>query len=178
MDRAVPHLLDDLSQPTHRQVAAHWLTLYAAAGNRVPRLRELDPLAFAPALCEAWIVDVEDDGRFRFHLAGESLVDWYGRSPKGLYLEEVYPPDVLEFVIRTATGIVTRPAVCFQKAASLTRNWSLPIPMERIGLPLTDDSGRIRHLFGVTTFLNQDGHGSGPQSVNPELERWYPVVAP
>lgn len=174
--RPLESLLADLTLPAHRQLAQHWLDLYAAAGNRVPALRDVDPLRFSSALADAWIVDAAEDGRFRFHLAGESLVSWYGSSPKGLYLEEVYPAEVLPFVIRTANGIVQTPAVCYQKASSLTRNWSLPIPMERVGLPLSNAQGRIGHFFGATTFLSREGHGSGPQTVQAQTEYWYPLA--
>lgn len=177
VDRSLDTLLQDQTLTTHRVVTAHWLDLYAAAGNRVPRLRDLDAIRFAAALPDVWIVDAETDGRYRFHLAGQSLIDWYGSSPKGLYMEQIYPPAVLAFITVTAESIIGKPAVCFQKATSLTRNWNLPIPMERLGFPMVDDAGRVRHIFGITTFFSREGHGQGPEPSKAEVEIWYPVSA-
>jgi hypothetical protein len=173
--RLLDALLGDITLPSHRLMAQHWLGLYAAAGHRVPRYRALDPLQFPAALPDIWIVEWRDDGRLYFQLLGENLVNWYGYSPKGRSMEEVYPPAMLPLINALSHGVLGKPAIYYQKAHSLTPHWSVAIPMERLALPLTDDQGRLRWVAGITTFLDNHGHGSGPVSSRVAEEFWYPL---
>lgn len=169
-------LIDALTLPGHRAVAGHWLALYRAAGNRVPALASLDPLRFAAALPDIWIVDQHDDGVFRFHLLGQNMIDWHGSNPKGQTFEEVYTPAVLPAVTAMVREVIDRPAICHQHTLSMTRNRLSPVPAERIALPLADTDGRVRHLFGVTVYKTRDGHGDGMIRNDIQSEQWYPVA--
>jgi len=168
-------LRDDVALPSHRLMVQHWLDLHAAAGNRIPCYRALDPLRFPSALADIWIVEWRDDGRLYFQIVGQNLVDWYGYSPKGKSMEEVYPPAMVPLINALSHGILGKPAIYYQKAFSLTPNWSVAIPMERIGLPMTDEQGRLRWVAGITTFLDGNGRGSGPVSSRVAEEFWYPL---
>lgn len=168
-------LRDDIALPSHRLMAQHWLDLYAAAGHRVPCIRALDPLQIPAALSDIWIVEWRDDGRLYFHLVGQSLVDWYGYSPKGKSMEEVYPPAMVPLINALSHEVLGQPAICYQKAVSLTPHWSVPIPMERVALPMADEQGRLRWVAGITTLLDSHGHGSGPVSSRVAEQFWYPV---
>lgn len=174
-ERPFDALLGDIALPSHRLMVQHWLDLYAAAGNRVPCFRALDPLRFPSALSDIWIVERRDDDRLYFHLVGQNLVDWYGSSPKGKSMEEVYPPAMVPMINALSHGVMGRPAINYQKAFSLTPHWSVAIPMERIAMPLTDEQGRLRWAAGITTFLDSHGHGSGPVSSRVAEECWYPL---
>lgn len=176
MQRPLDALLDDIALPGHRQMVQHWLDLYAAAGHRIPRYRALDPLRFPLALPDIWIVEWRDDGRLYFQLLGENLVSWYGYSPKGKSMEEVYPPEMVPLINALSHGVLGRPAINYQKAHSLTPHWSVAIPMERIAVPLADEQGRLRWVAGITTFLESHGHGSGPVSSRVAQEFWYPLA--
>lgn len=177
MDRPLSELLARLTLPGHRAATQHWLDLYSAAGHRVPALRDLDPLRFPAALPDIWIVNREPDDRFRFHLLGQNMIDWHGSNPKGLSLEDIYPPAMLPVVTALVRRVTEQSAISFQQAQSLTRNRSLPVPIERIALPLADAQGRVRHLFGVTVFMTREGHGSGPLRTELQVDDWYPVAA-
>lgn len=174
-ERPLDSLLDDVALPSHRLMVQHWFDLYAAAGNRIPAFRALDPLRFPSALSDIWIVEWRDDGHLYFNLVGQNLVDWYGYSPKGKSMEEVYPPVMVPLINALSHNILGKPAIYYQKAFSLTPNWSVEIPMERIGLPLTDEQGRLRFVAGITTLLDRHGHGSGPVTSHVAQEWWYPV---
>ena len=173
--RPLDTLLDDVALPGHRLMVQHWFDLHAAGGNRIPRWRALDPLQFPAALPDIWIVEWRNDGRLYFQLVGQNLVDWYGYSPKGKSMEEVYPPAMVPLINALSHNILGKPAIYYQKAFSLTPHWSVAIPMERLALPLTDDEGRLRWVAGVTTFLDSNGRGSGPVSSRVAEEFWYPV---
>lgn len=174
-ERPFDALLDDIALPSHRLIAQHWLDLYAAAGNRVPCIRALDPLQIPAALSDIWIVEWRDDGRLYFHLVGQNLVDWYGYSPKGKSMEEVYPPAMVPLINALSHEVLGRPALCYQSAYSLTPNWSVPIPMERLAMPMTDEQGRLRWAAGITTLFDRHGHGSGPVSSRVAQQSWYRV---
>ena len=176
MNRPLASLLESLTLPGHRAVTQHWLELYHAGGNRVPALSSLDPLQFPAALPDIWIVDLHDDGRFRFHLLGENMIAWQGGNPKGLSFEDIYTPDILPVVTQMARRVIEQPAISCHQIMSMTRHWSLPIPVERIALPMADAQGRIRHLFGVTVFRSREGHGSGAAHNEIRREDWYPVA--
>ena len=123
-----------MTLPGHRAVVQHWLDLYEAGGRRVPRLRDIDPAGFPRALSDIWIVDAEPGDVFRFHLAGQTMVDWLGRSPKGLAFHDIYPPDRLreetyayardlaDFVSPSAIAVIKRQLydVPFQTLAEAT----------------------------------------------------------
>lgn len=165
-----------MTLPGHRAVVQHWLDLFDAGGRRIPRLRDIDPAHFPRALPDIWIVDAEPGDVFRFHLAGQNMVDWLGRSPKGLAFQDIYPADRLPQVTTMTRQVLERPAACYHRMESMTRHWSMPIPVERIALPLAGDDGGIRHMFGATIFHSRHGDGdgaAGQQEVS--VERWYPV---
>lgn len=168
-------LLRDIALPAHRLMVRHWLDLYAEAGQRIPCIRALDPLQFPAALPDIWIVEWREDGRLYFHLVGQNLVDWYGYSPKGKAMEEVYPPAMVPLINALSHEVLGQPAICYQNAYSLTPHWSVPIPMERVALPMTDEQGRLRWVAGITTLLDSHGHGSGPVSSRVAQQNWYPV---
>lgn len=176
MDQPLSRLPDALTLPGHRAVARHWLALYRAADNRVPALGNLDPLQFSVALPDIWIVDLADDGRFRFHLLGQNMISWRSGNAKGMSFEEIYPPEMLPVVNGMARRAITQPAVSHQQMLSRIRDWSLPIPVERVALPMADAQGHIRHLFGATIVRPRDHRGRGEEHSEIHREEWYPVA--
>ncbi|MEK9970129.1 MAG: PAS domain-containing protein [Ferrovibrio sp.] len=176
MIRPLSDLLETLTLPGHRAAAEHWLALYGAAGNRVPKLRDLDPLRFPAALPDVWIVDHGDDGRFRFHLLGQNMIDWRGANAKGLSFEEIYPPDRVPVVNSMALRVISEPAISHQQMLSRIRDWSLPIPVDRIAMPVCDEAGRIRHMFGVTIVRGQPGQGGDTEQIELQRDDWYPLA--
>ncbi len=176
MTRPLASLPDALTQPGHRAIAQHWLALYRAANNQVPALSRLDPLQFPAALADSWIVDLCEDGRFRFHLLGQNMIRWRGANAKGMSFEEIYPPEALPLVNGMARRVIEEPAISYQQMQSQIRDWSLPIPIERIALPMADSSGRIRHLFGATIIKARPGQGGGGERIELQRDDWYPVA--
>lgn len=175
--RPLASLLDTLSLPGHRAIARHWLTLYRAGDNRVPALSSLDPLQFPTALADSWIVDLAEDGRFRFHLLGQNMISWRGANAKGMSFEDIYPAEMLPFVNGMARRVIEEPAISYQQMQSQIRDWSLPIPIERIAMPMADAAGRIRHLFGATIIRGRPGgQAGGSERVELQRDDWYPVA--
>ncbi len=170
MDRPLDSLLADLDLPGHRAVAEHWLALYAKAGT-VPSLAEIDPLHFHRALPDAWIVDLTEDGRFQFRLMGETLVQWYGRNPKGLYYQDLFPASVVPLLEEQSHRVLQRPCAGFQRVhTSVPAGTHMPRSFERLTFPLRDKSGeKIAHILGNSIFNRAAGEPA------PEREFWYPI---
>lgn len=143
----------------------------------MPRLRAVDPLRFATALKDTWIVDAADDGHFRFRLCGETLADWYGFSLRGRSFEEILSPASLAATVAQARDVVGRPLALYHRMVALIPDCSQPASFSRVALPLTDDDGRIRHMLGATSFDTPVINGRGSIATRPELERRYDIPA-
>jgi hypothetical protein len=82
--------------------------------RRLPARSEIDPAAFAALLPQTFIVVREEDGAFRFRLAGETINDLHGRGGlRGQAVAMLWRPDhrrhltgVLEAALRTAEPVV------------------------------------------------------------------------
>jgi len=170
MDRPLDSLLTDLDLPGHRAVAEHWL-LYRAGGNTIPSLAQLDPLHFHRALPDAWIVDAAEDGRFRFRLMGETLVAWYGRNPKGLYYQNLFPASVVPLLETQSRRVLEQPCAGFQRVhTNVPAGAQMPRAFERLTFPLREKDGdRILHILGNSIFNRAAGEPA------PEREYWYPI---
>lgn len=170
MDRPLDQLLTDIDLPGHRAVAEHWFDLYRRAGT-VPSLADIDPLHFHRALPEAWIVDRTGDGRFVFRLMGETLVAWYGRNPKGLSYQELFPAHVVPVLEMQSHNVLNRPCAGFQRVHTNAPEGALmPRSFERLTFPLRDKTGeKIAHILGNSIFNRETGEPA------PEREYWYPI---
>ncbi len=162
-------LLDDLDLPGHRAVAEHWLGLYRSCGA-IPTLAQIDPLSFHRALPDAWIVDASDDGRFRFRLMGETLVQWYGRNPKGLSYQDLFPAAAVPLLEEQSRKVLQTPCAGFQRMHTNVPDVHMPRSFERLTFPLRDKAGgRISHILGNSIFNRADGEPA------PEIEHWYSI---
>lgn len=174
MERPLYSLLDDLTNPALQQLARHWLALREQHGG-VPPLCGIDPLRFAQLMKDSWIIDAEEDGGFRFRLAGETLAEWYGYNPKGRTFREVCSPAIAPILTEFARRVVQGPALTFHRMESTMPGWEIPSSFERMGLPLSDAEGRVRHLIGATVFDRHHYNGRGAETTRLEFEHWYPV---
>lgn len=172
MNRALVSLEQDIRHPALRSMAAHWLALYQR-GNGVPCLRDIDPLCFRAAIRDAWLIDAEADGEFRFRLAGETLAEWYGYTPKGRTLREICTPALFRVLDNNSRRMIDGPAILYHRMRSWMPEQSEPARFERIGLPLTDAEGQVRHLLGATCFDHPFYNGRGAVSTEAEFEYVY-----
>lgn len=170
LNRPLDKLLDDLDLPGHRAVAEHWMALYRR-NRAIPTLAEIDPLNFPRALSDAWIVDATDDGRFKFRLMGETLVQWYGRNTKGLYYQDLFPASVVPVLEMQSKRVLEQPCAGFQRVHTNAVERHMPRSFERLTFPLRDKDGkRVAHILGNSIFNREAGEPA------PEHEYWYPIV--
>src|SRR3546814_17516958 len=74
------NLSTDLHQPAHMALAEHWLDLFYGEGRQIPGLQAIDPIRLGRHLPDICILDHEDGDVFRFRLAGETVIQLYGRD--------------------------------------------------------------------------------------------------
>src|ERR1700691_1946571 len=67
----------------------YWLR--KAAGRKLPRRRDIDPIEIPKLLPDVMLVDVEPDGRYRYRLIGTENTQAQGITATGRYLDEVLP---------------------------------------------------------------------------------------
>ena len=130
---------------------AYWIE---KRGNRLmPSRRDIDPTEIPrKILPNLQLIDVVDGGaRFRYRLIGTATVEAYGRDFTGLHPDEVFPPDLRDF-IHDIFG-----TVCRSKAPLYLRNGyitakDLKLFSKRIYMPLSDNNAEVTHIFAVLRF--------------------------
>jgi hypothetical protein len=133
-----------------RELAAYWLSLAEAAGG-VPARQAIDPLALsAPVLPRIWLVDDEGDAAgFRFRLAGEAINTAFGRPVRRQPIAALFSDRLREHVVARFRRVVDEACACHCVGMVYVENertgWG-----ERLILPLTDGTGRVCHLVGLT----------------------------
>jgi len=121
-------------------------------GRDVPSRADIDPIDIPWALPWTFLMDYEHPRVFRYRLAGQQLVDVFGRNLKGCTLADVLSPEVLPSVTDRWMPLVERRAVVCMKGLIYQAKDRLPIG-ERIMLPLADeDGGPITGLVGMTVY--------------------------
>ena len=177
MNRPLDIMDADVPPGPLRSLVRHWLDLVRQADGRVPSLRAVDPLQFAPALQDAWIVDAGADGRFRFRLCGETLAEWYGFSLRGRCYEEVFDARSLAEVTAQTRDVLDGPMALYQRMLAVMPDRSDPVGFGRVALPLAGEDGDIRHMLGATRFDEMVYNGRGSIAHHPEMEHRYLVPA-
>ena len=130
---------------------AYWIE---KRGNRLmPSRRDIDPTQIPrKILPNLQIIDVVDGGaRFRYRLLGTATVEAYGEDFTGRYPDEMFPPDLRDF-IHNIYG-----QVCNSKAPLYLRNRYVTakgykLGSKRIYMPLSDDDVEVNHILGVLRF--------------------------
>lgn len=84
--------LAEIKSPELLRVAGHWG--FVRSGRLMPRWSDLDPSAIKPELgfIWAWRYDAADK-HFVGRLAGETIVELFGKTIRGVKMEDIYPPD-------------------------------------------------------------------------------------
>jgi len=82
-----------------QQCVDYWLQ--QAAGRPMPSRADIDPLDIIKLLPHIMLVDVLDEGRYRYRLIGTANMQEHGVNATGRYLDEVLPgPEYRDHVLR------------------------------------------------------------------------------
>lgn len=149
------NLSTDLHHPAHMALAEHWLDLFYGENRRIPGLQAIDPIRLGRHLPDICILDHEDGDVFRFRLAGETVIELYGRDVRRLRLDEVSPQPSLDRYRALAHMILERPAGLLHGLSGMLAAWNYSVAFERLSLPLLGRDGRIRHIISATVATRQ-----------------------
>lgn len=131
-----------------RDLFDYWHRCRAQAS--FPRRTEIDPLALSKSLLpHLYILTVEEDGGYRFRLAGTRMAEIFRIDVTGKRLDEVLVDHDLMNAIRSYDRIVTRAAPWYSRVVYNVDGES-GILYQRLTLPLGED-GKVTHLLGGLT---------------------------
>ena len=166
--------LDSLAASIHshnlKAVFAHWVE--AKGAHAMPSWEQLSPARIAHQLPLIWAYryDWEAD-KFLGRLAGDKICQIFGKNIRGLRLDEIFPPDAVDWTHRLYQRVVQEPALYHSRGAvfSHLKRWGIG---ERVILPLSSDGIVGDGLLGVTDY-RYPHPAAGEAAAIAETERWF-----
>jgi hypothetical protein len=123
---------------------AYWIE---KRGNRLmPSRRDIDPTEIPrKVLPNLQLIDVIDGGaRFRYRLIGTATVDAYGEDFTGRYADEMFPPDLRDFIHGIYRQACAWKAPLFLSNRYVTAK-GFELASRRIYMPLADADTEAHH---------------------------------
>lgn len=135
-----------------RRFVSYWL------GKRGPhvvtRRVDIDPTEIPWILPFIWLYDFEPEGqRLRCRLAGERICETYPMNIVGKCMDEFLPPSEWPDIRAHYFGVLEEPAIGHARGSVYRPALSQGGYVERVIMPLTDESGsRVTMLIGATLY--------------------------
>jgi hypothetical protein len=126
-----------------------------AAGRKLPRRRDIDPVDIPKLLPDVMLVDVEPDGRYRYRLIGTQNTQAQGVTATGRYLDEVLPgPEYRNHVIGLYDESVREKRPLYSECLFLSPERLAPERHTKVlFMPLSEDGETINMVFVLQIFL-------------------------
>lgn len=139
-----------IDDPALRDVAQHWRD--ACGRKRMPAWRDIDPAAIARHLpiVWSWKYDRARDS-FTGRLAGERIIDAFGRSLRGVPMSDFFRDRNYEMIFARHKRIVIEPAFSHGTGPVFIRAQRFSLG-ERIMMPLAEDGIHGDGVFGATVY--------------------------
>lgn len=172
-DAGFDALLNRIEAASLRDIAGHWAE--SCNGRRMPAWRDIDPIKIAPHLPIVWSWRYDrDSDRFTGRLIGQAIVELFGKSIRGVRMEDYFSGDAYEAVYTRCRRVVTTP--CFSRDCGMIYNYvDQKGRGERILMPLADDGENADGLIGATFYdVTQHAGHDVVQYATAELE-YYPL---
>jgi hypothetical protein len=151
-----------------RGLLAHYLDLRQE--NRAPFRRQISPMDFPGLLGNVFLYECTGNGAdYYIRLAGNEVARMLQTAKAGAKMSEVFPADVFPVMLERYRRICGTLSVMYNGGRVFHRLGGTGTG-ERIVMPLLDDAGAPRFLFGATVYhLTQaEVHlppGQEPQSI-------------
>ena len=134
-----------------QQLLQYWKK--QAAGRLMPSRADIDPIDIPTLLPNLLLFDVEPgSGRLRVRVVGTAIVEMYGSDYTGRFLDEVYFGD-------RQASVLHGYAECLRSRQIYVSEESYRTPddvrrrVERLILPISDDSETITHILAGLEFI-------------------------
>jgi hypothetical protein len=134
----------------------------AKRGNRLmPNARDIDPTEIRrKTLPNLQLIDVIDGReRFRYRLIGTATVEAYGEDFTGRCPDEMFPPDLRDFIHGIYRQVCTSKAPLFLSNRYVTSG-GFELASERIYMPLAGDDAEVNRILGVLKFQYDSSVGA------------------
>lgn len=137
--------------PRIRKIIEYWRSIHPEAG--LPGRQHLDPVDFPDLLPHIRLVDVVWPGpRFFVRLCGERIREHFGVSHQGKYFDELFPAFEEQRSYSDFMRVLETGETIWSKGHCELSPDKDFVPLERIVLPLAEDSQTIDSLMVVSLF--------------------------
>jgi hypothetical protein len=153
--RGGEHLPDPSPFTDPRMDQAHRYWREKAAGRPMPRRRDIDPIDIPRLLPDVMLVDVVEDGRYRYRLIGTGNTQAHGINATGRYLDEVLPGrEYKAHVIALYDECVRQRRGLYSECLFLSPGGQAAERHTKVlFLPLSGDGETVNMVFVVQIFL-------------------------
>lgn len=125
-------------------------------GRIAPYRSEIDPRTIASYLDSTFILELVDDNKMRFRLAGTQLCDAYGMELRGMSGYCLWQEDCREKIKQLTMDVLHTPAVGIAQCTVETQAGAL-LEAEFLFMPLRSDFGAIDRILGCVFYTTSDG---------------------
>jgi hypothetical protein len=162
-----------IEAPSLRDIVGHWNEV--RAGRRMPAWQNIDPVAIAVHLPIVWSWRYHrDTEQFVGRLIGQTVADLFGKSIRGVKMEDYFQGKVYDAVYSRCHRVVTEP--CFSRDHGNIFHYRDRLGTgERIMMPLADDGIHADGVFGATAFDLSAYSGIDQISYAAEILEYYPL---
>lgn len=144
--------LDHVTSPGLRTAMRHWRDCLEH-GRSLPSKDRIDPLVLGPAglLPYVWIIEVPPDAPPFFRLAGEGVARGHGHSVVRRTIYEVFERQPAETIERRWRCLLADDLFGHTQG-DIYSDTGRVYSGDRIALPLADEAGSPRFIFGCTDY--------------------------
>ena len=132
------------------QVIHHWLALRQE--DQVPHRRVVDPSQFRNCLDIVWLLERHADGRYRYRLAGQTIVEVHGGIQRGTDTSLVFSRDSLDMFQPRWEAVLDRWQLVRAEGVVNLAGGAKTSRVERLMLPLRSDDGTVSVVLGATHY--------------------------
>ena len=126
-----------------------------AAGNPMPRRRDLDPTDIPRLLPHVMLIDVLADGRYRYRLIGTANAREHGMNATGQFLDDAMKGEYRAHVLHLYDESVRARRALYSESLFLS---SAGGAVERhtkvLFMPLSEDGATVSQVFVAQVFLH------------------------
>lgn len=172
-DDGFPDFLSRIEAPALRDIARHWNE--SRGDRRMPGWQDIDPLKIAPYLPIVWSWRYDRSSeRFVGRLIGQTVADLFGKSIRGVRMEDFFQGKLYDAVYSRCHRVVSEP--CFSRDHGNIFSYRDRLGFgERIMLPLAADGIHADGVFGATAFDARAHPAMAEVSYATEVLEYYPL---
>ena len=138
----------------------HWLALRQK--EMIPSRCAVDPAKFQDSLDMVWLMERDEDGHYRYRLAGQAIAEMHGGIRRGTDTASLFSPRALDMFQPRWEAVLDRNQLVRADGVVLLADGQQVSRVERLMLPLRSDNGAVSVILGATSY---EKAGCGEQTV-------------